>query len=78
MTATGTSATGTSATDLPVDRATQRRNLRLGLIIGGLCLVQMIVFIILFTRNGLPKDPDVWKEIQAREAQQAAAADRHE
>lgn len=54
-----------------------RRNLRLGLIIGGLCLAQVVVFIIIFSRNGLPKDPKVWKEQQARQAQQAIK-DSHE
>lgn len=51
----------------------ERRNLRLGLIIGGLCLAQLVLFIILFSRYGLPKDPKIWAEIQAREAQQAQA-----
>ncbi len=49
------------------------KNLRLGLIIGGLCLAQLIAFMILFSRYGLPKDPKIWAEMQAREAQQAQA-----
>ena len=56
---------------------TARRNLRLGLIIGGIVLAQVVAFIILFTRTGLPKDPEVWKEQQARAAQQAPK-DTHE
>ena len=56
---------------------TARRNLRLGLIIGGIVLAQVVAFIILFTRTGLPKDPKVWKEQQARAAQQAPK-DAHE
>ncbi len=55
-----------------------RRNLRLGLIIGGLCLAQVVVFIIIFSRTGLPKDPKVWKEQQARQAAQQAQKDSHE
>ncbi len=53
--------------------ALERRNLTLGLLIGGLCLAQLAVFIILFTHYGLPKDPKIWAEMQAREAQQAEA-----
>ena len=55
--------------DPAIDRA--RRNRRLGLVIGGLVLAQVVVFIILFSRYGLPKDPDIWQEQQAREAHQA-------
>lgn len=51
----------------------ERRNLKLGLIIGGLCLAQLVIFIILFSRYGLPKDPKIWAEIQARESQKSAA-----
>lgn len=54
------------------------RNLRLGLIIGGLCLAQVVVFIIIFSRTGLPKDPKVWREIQARQAAQQATKDSHD
>ena len=54
------------------------RNLRLGLIIGGLCLAQVVVFIIIFSRNGLPKDPKVWKEQQARQAAQQTPKDSHD
>lgn len=54
------------------------RNLRLGLIIGALCLAQVVVFIIIFSRNGLPKDPKVWKEQQARQAAQQAPKDSHD
>ncbi len=54
-----------------------RRNLRLGLAIGALVVAQIVLFIILFTRNGLPKDPDIWREQQARAAEQSAK-DSHE
>jgi hypothetical protein len=53
------------------------RNLKLGLIIGGIVIAQMIVFIILFTRNGLPKDPDILKEQEARAAY-SASKEAHE
>jgi hypothetical protein len=66
-------------TENPSDpTSTPRRNLRLGLIIGGLCLAQVVVFIIIFSRTGLPKDPKVWKEQQARQAAQQAQKDSHE
>jgi hypothetical protein len=54
-----------------------RRNWVLGGIIGALVLAQVVTFIILFSRNGLPKDPDVYQEQQARAAQQAPK-DAHE
>jgi hypothetical protein len=53
------------------------RNLKLGLIIGGIVIAQMVVFIILFTRNGLPKDPDILKEQEARAAY-SASKEAHE
>ena len=53
------------------------RNLRLGLIIGGLCLAQVVVFIIIFSRNGLPKDPNlVVSVVEVSIASGRAAADR--
>jgi len=55
----------------PVGADPVRRNRRLGLLIGGIVLAQVVVFIILFSRYGLPKDPDIWQEQQAREAHQA-------
>lgn len=51
----------------------ERRNLKLGIIIGGLCLAQVVSFIIMFSSYGLPKDPKVWAEMQARESQKSAA-----
>lgn len=51
----------------------ERRNLKLGIIIGGLCLAQVVIFIIMFSSYGLPKDPKVWAEMQARESQKSAA-----
>lgn len=56
---------------------TERRNWLLGGIIGALVLAQVVGFIILFSRNGLPKDPEVYQEQQARAAQQATK-DSHE
>ena len=53
------------------DAVKARRNIHLGLLIGGLCLVQIVVFMIIFSRNGLPKDPKIWKEQKARQAQQS-------
>ena len=55
----------------PRDAAIQARNRRLGLIMAALVLAQVVTFIILFKNNGLPKDPTIWKEQQARAAQQA-------
>ena len=46
----------------------QRRNLTLGLALGGFCLAQVIAYMILFKTNGLPKDPKVWHEQQARQS----------
>jgi hypothetical protein len=53
----------------------RRRNLQLGLLLGGLCLASTILYIIIFTRTGLPKDPDEWRRQQAHH--QAEAADPH-
>jgi hypothetical protein len=45
--------------------AEQRRSAtRLGLILGGACLALTVVFFILFSSFGLPKDPKVWKRMQ--------------
>jgi hypothetical protein len=55
----------------PHDAVVQGRNRRLGLLIAALVLAQVVTFIILFKNNGLPKDPTIWKEQQARAAQQA-------
>jgi hypothetical protein len=45
----------------------RRRNLRLGLAVGGAVLLLIISFIVAFTRNGLPRDPAVWKRMQSHE-----------
>ena len=55
----------------PANDPVPGRNLKLGLIIGGIVIAQIVGFIILFTRNGLPKDPDILKEQEARAAYSA-------
>jgi hypothetical protein len=49
-----------------------RRNHIMGAILGSLCLAQIIVFIILFSKYGFPKDPTVWR------SQQDAASPHHQ
>jgi hypothetical protein len=48
----------------PVDPRQRRQARRLGLIIGAGFLAVVVVFIMLFDINGLPKDPKVWKRMQ--------------
>ncbi len=59
-----------------LDARKARRNIHLGLLIGGLCIAQIVVFMIIFSRNGLPKDPKIWKEQKARQAQQIEQANK--
>ena len=47
----------------------RRRNLVLGSLLGLLSLVLMVTFMIIFIRNGLPKDPVEWKRLQALKAE---------
>ena len=54
----------------PVDAATRRRNNLLGLGLGGLVIALVVVFIVVFSRKGLPKDPKVWKQMQDEQQQQ--------
>ncbi len=50
-------------TDVPPEQ--QAANRRLGLRLGLFAVVLVIGFIILFTLHGLPKDPDVWRAMNA-------------
>lgn len=52
---------------ITVPAEVRRRNLRLGLAVGGAVLALIISFIVAFTRNGLPRDPAVWKRMQGHE-----------
>ncbi len=54
--------------DDPVPAEMRRRNLILGLGIGAFCLAQVVFYMIFFRTNGLPKDPKVWQEQQARQS----------
>ena len=51
-----------------IDAETRRRNQRLGLVLGLGVVGLVTMFIVLFTRHGLPKDPAVWRQMQAEEA----------
>ena len=64
-----------SAADAPIPPALARRNLLLGLGLGGLSLALMVGFIIIFTHAGLPKDPKEWKRLQAAAAAGATTPD---
>jgi len=54
----------------PVDASTRRRNVFMGLALGGLVIALMVAFIIAFSFKGLPKDPKMWKQIQDEQQQQ--------
>lgn len=54
------------------DQRRERRNWIMGTILGVCCLAQVIVFIILFSKYGFPKDPTVWR------SQQDAAKPAHQ
>lgn len=43
--------------------STERRNLRLGLILGGVVIGFIVMWIIVFSRNGLPQDPAEYKRL---------------
>jgi hypothetical protein len=53
----------------------RRRNLVLGSLLGVLSLVITAAFIVVFTRNGFPKDPQEWQRLQAQRQAQGAATD---
>jgi hypothetical protein len=57
----------------PIPAELRRKNLVLGLTLGGLSLALMVAFIIIFTRAGLPKDPKEWQRQQDAHAAGAAA-----
>ncbi len=40
------------------DEACKRKNLTLGLILGGWCLAVIVVCIMIFSKYGFPKDPN--------------------
>lgn len=42
-----------------------RRNLILGLALGAVVVGFVVLWIVMFSRDGLPKDPKVWKKMQA-------------
>lgn len=48
----------------PVDPQQRSRARTLGLIIGTGFLAMVVAFIIIFSTNGLPKDPKEWKRLQ--------------
>jgi hypothetical protein len=57
--------------------AVRRRVTRLGWTLGLACLALTVAFIIIFSRNGFPKDPKEYKRLQqAREAAGAPPADQ--
>ena len=37
---------------------------KLGIALGLLVVALIVFFIIMFTRNGLPKDPDEWRRLE--------------
>ena len=51
-----------------INAETRQRNQRLGLLLGLVVVGLVVTFIVLFTRHGLPKDPQVWRQLQAEEA----------
>jgi hypothetical protein len=54
-----------------VDPEIRRRNLQLGLMLGGFALAIMAYFVVTFTRDGLPKDPKMWKQMQDKQQQRS-------
>lgn len=50
----------------------RRRNIVLGLILGGIVLGMIVAFILTFRRHGLPKDPEVWKRLTQERSAEAA------
>jgi uncharacterized membrane protein required for colicin V production len=61
----------------PITPDQRRRNRVLGLLLGALSLVLMVTFMIIFSRNGLPKDPAEWNRQQLKQAtSQQADSDR--
>ena len=42
----------------------RRRNIVLGLALAGAAIAIVAVFMVQFTRHGLPKDPNVWKRLE--------------
>ncbi len=57
----------------PITPEQRRRNLVLGLLLGAFSLVLTVTFMIIFKRNGFPKDPAEWDRMQVKQA----ASDAH-
>jgi hypothetical protein len=51
----------------------QRRSAtRLGWMLGGACFALTVIFFIIFSNFGLPKDPKVWKRMQQEKSAAAS------
>ncbi len=53
----------------------RRRNLVLGGLLGALAILLTALFVVIFIKNGLPKDPGEWRRLEAH--QQAESAVTH-
>ena len=60
----------------PITPEQRRRNLVLGLLLGAFSLVLTVTFMIIFKRNGFPKDPTEWDRMQVKQATSDAHAER--
>lgn len=56
---------------LGVDPALRRRNILLGLAVGGFALAILIIALIQFTTGGLPKGESAWTRSQQRQSAEA-------
>jgi hypothetical protein len=56
------------------DDVTRRMNARLGLLLGGIVLLTIVGFMVLFTYKGLPKDPKIVARMKQEESAQARSA----
>lgn len=52
------------STVITVPAPVARRNLVLGLVLGAVVVGFIVLWMVAFTRGGLPKDPEVWKKLQ--------------
>ncbi len=64
--------------DDPIDPRQRRQALVLGLGLGAACLALMVACIIMFSTNGLPKDPKEWKRLQEQRSAAGTASDQPE
>jgi hypothetical protein len=46
----------------------RRRNLLLGLLLGTAVLGMIALWFVVFTRSGLPKDPELWRKLHEGQA----------